>query len=141
MKYPFPCRLNLAGKNQVAKEIVDAIKNCNSPIAKEFEAIEVKNLTEAQRVALVENHLASPEFISDANGRVLVLSKDRTISIMINEEDHIKIQCMTSGLNLEEVLENVVSIDEKIEENIKYAFDELKDVEQKYDYNKLPKGN
>ena len=43
---------------------------------------------------------------------------------MINEEDHIKIQCMTSGLNLEEVLENVVSIDEKIEENIKYAFDE-----------------
>lgn len=123
-KYPFPCRLNLAGKNQVAKEIVDAIKNCNSPIAKEFEAIEVKNLTEAQRVALVENHLASPEFISDANGRVLVLSKDRTISIMINEEDHLRLQVIYKGFDLDKAYDTADKLDTLLDEVLDFAFDE-----------------
>ncbi|NOV82295.1 protein-arginine kinase [Clostridium saccharobutylicum] len=43
---------------------------------------------------------------------------------MINEEDHIKLQCITAGLNLEDALKNAIIIDDKIEKNLNYAFDE-----------------
>lgn len=123
-KYPFPCRLNLAGKNKVAQEIVNALENCNSPIAKEFETVEIKNLSEEQRVALVENHLASPEFISETGGRVLLISKDRSISIMINEEDHIRLQVIKKGLDLDSAYDIADKLDTLLDEVLDFAFDE-----------------
>ena len=46
-KYPFPCRLSQAGKNEVVEKIVSAIKNSNSPLANDFDVLYVKDLTEA----------------------------------------------------------------------------------------------
>jgi protein arginine kinase len=123
-KYPFPCRLTLAGKNQVAKDIVNAIKNSNSAIADQFDVLEIKDLTEPQRISLVESHLASPEFISDANGRVILISKDRTMSIMVNEEDHIRLQIIKKGYELEEAYDLADKLDTLLDEQLDIAFDE-----------------
>lgn len=123
-EYPFPCRLNLAGKNKVSEDIISAIKNCNSPLADELEAYQVKDLSESERIALVENHLASPEFISDANGRAIVISKDRTMSIMINEEDHIRLQIIKKGFDLEGAYDIADKLDTLLDENLNFAYDE-----------------
>ena len=42
--YPFPCRLNTAGKNEVCEKIIDAVKNCNSPLADDLEVFYIKDL-------------------------------------------------------------------------------------------------
>lgn len=123
-KYPFPCRLNTAGKNQVAKSVVDAIKNSNSVIADQFDVYEIKNLTEPQRISLVESHLASPEFISDSNGRVILISKDKTMSIMVNEEDHIRLQIIKKGYDLDEAYDLADKLDTLLDEQLDFAFDE-----------------
>lgn len=54
----------------------------------------------------------------------LVLNKEETISIMINELDHLNIQCLTDGMNLKEVYEIANKIDDLIEEEISYSFHE-----------------
>ncbi len=123
-KYPFPIRLNTAGKNEVAEEIIKAVKNCNSPLSKQLDVLYVKDLTEPQRISLVEQHLASPEFMSDSAGRALILSKDKTMSIMINEEDHIRLQILYKDLSLEQAYDTADKLDTLLDENLDFAFDE-----------------
>lgn len=123
-KYPFPCRLSQAGKNEVVETIVSAIKNSNSPLANDFDVLYVKDLTEAQRISLVEAHLASPEFISDSAGRAIVLSKDREMSIMINEEDHIRLQILKKGFDLDGAYDVADKLDTLLDENLDFAYDE-----------------
>ncbi len=123
-KYPFPCRLNTALKNEVAEEIIKAVKNSNSPLANELDVLYVKDLTEPQRISLVEQHLASPEFVSDSAGRALIISKDRTMSIMINEEDHIRLQILKKGFDLDNAYDIADKLDTLLDENLDFAFDE-----------------
>lgn len=123
-EYPFPCKLNLAGKNKVAEVIINSLKNSNSSVADEFEVFYVRDLSEPQRIALVESHLASPEFVADANGRAIMISKDKTMSIMINEEDHIRLQIIKKGFDLEGAYDIADKLDTLLDENLNFAFDE-----------------
>lgn len=72
----------------------------------------------------VEEYLISSDLVKNSNKGSFILNKDETIVIMINENDHIKIQCINSGFNLNEALEYAIDIDDKIEHTINYAFDE-----------------
>ena len=100
--YPFPCRLSTQDKEKIIEKVKSAIENSNSPISKDFSFIRMSELTPQQGVSLVERRLVSPEFISESQGRALLLSKDESISIMINEEDHIRLQVINNGLSLED---------------------------------------
>lgn len=121
--YPFPCRLNVQGREKVIDKVKDALKNSNSPIADEFAFIKMSELSPQQSVSLVEKRLVSPEFISDTDGRALMLSKDESLSIMINEEDHIRLQVITEGLSLEEAYDTADRLDTLLDENLDFAFD------------------
>ena len=123
-KYPFPIRLGRAGKEEVANIIIDAVKNSNSPLADELDVIWVKDLTEYERASLVEKRLVSPEFVSDSDGRALILSKDRTMSIMLNEEDHIRLQIFSKGFELDKAFDIADKLDTLLDENLEFAFDE-----------------
>lgn len=123
-EFPFPSRLSKQGGEKVIEKVKYAIKNSNSSIASDFSFIRLDALTEAQSVSLVEKHLVSPEFISDTSGRALLLSNDEKISIMINEEDHIRIQVITEGLSLDEAYDLADKLDTLLDENLEFAFDE-----------------
>lgn len=71
-----------------------------------------------------ERDLISKELLKNADKAAFIINEDETISIMVNEEDHIKLQCITAGLNLDDALQNAIIIDDKIEKNLNYAFDE-----------------
>ena len=114
----------LKGQNFVVATIKSAIENSNSPISKDFSFIRMSELTPQQGVSLVERRLVSPEFISESQGRALLLSKDESISIMINEEDHIRLQVINNGLSLEDTYDIADKLDTLLDENLDFAFDD-----------------
>lgn len=122
--YPFPCKLNTQGREKIIEKVKNAIVNSNSSIAPNFSFIRMSELTPRQSVSFVERRLVSPEFISDTDGRALLLSNDEKLSIMINEEDHIRLQVITNGLSLEEAYDTADRLDTLLDENLDFAFDE-----------------
>lgn len=122
-EYPFPCRLSEAGREKVIEKVKSAVINSNSCVAKDFSFIRMSELTPSQGVSLVEKRLVSPEFISESNGRALLLSKDESLSIMINEEDHIRLQVITNGLSLEQAYDTADRLDTLLDESLSFAFD------------------
>ena len=116
---PFPNRVNVAQKIELCDKVSEIAKSIM-----DFQRIDMKNLTRTQAVSLVEQHLISPEFISDTEGRTLLLSKDKTVSVMINEEDHLRIQVIKSGLQLTEAYAIADELDNKLSEKLNFAFSE-----------------
>lgn len=121
--FPFPCKLNSQGREKVIEKVRDAVKKSNSPVASDFSFIKMSELTSSQSVSLVEKRLVSPEFISETDGRALLISKDECFSIMINEEDHIRLQVITKGLSLEQAYDTADKLDTLLDENLDFAFD------------------
>lgn len=68
--------------------------------------------------------MISKELIKNKEGSAFILGENDTVSIMINEEDHIRLQCISAGLNLRESYALASRIDDLIEESVEYAFDE-----------------
>lgn len=117
--YPFPVRLDNKSKIEVNEKIRDALDGKEN-----LTYTELKTLTRSQIVSLAERHLISPEFASNSDARALLMSDNEDISIMLCEEDHIRIQVMKSGLALKEAYELADKIDTDINQSLKYAFDE-----------------
>lgn len=72
----------------------------------------------------LDKHLVSNKLISNYKKAGFILNKEETISIMINEEDHLRIQCIVEGLNLEEAYSEADKVDNLLEEKLNYAYSE-----------------
>ncbi len=118
---PFPQKLNREEKLKVLKKIDEAVDA--TELKKELKLIQLDGLSPLEKQTLVERHLISPFAASGENGAVY-LSEDQTEAVMVNEEDHIRIQCLSTGLNLEEMLQKANRIDDLLESRIDYAFHE-----------------
>lgn len=123
-RYPFPARMTEKQRQEVQKEAENAILNSNSAIAKEFSLKNLDDISKTERVSLVERHLVSPEFISVSEGRSVFLTKDESIAIMVNEEDHLRIQVICEGLNFQGALSTADRLDTLLNESLSFAFDE-----------------
>ncbi len=121
-EYPFPIRCNEQVKHQIVEKVKDAVLNNNSVIATRFTCINVDNINAGEKVSLVERHLVSPEFISEKSEKALLLLDDESVSIMINEEDHIRLQVMSEGFELDKTYEQASRIDTLLDERLKFAF-------------------
>ncbi|MCH5300009.1 MAG: protein arginine kinase [Ruminococcus sp.] len=121
-EFPFPCKLNDKGKEVVIDKVKSAIKDSNSAVSNDFQFLDLEQMNEMQRLNLVEHHLVSPEFISNTKGRALLITKDNKISIMVNEEDHLRIQVINKGFDLEETYFLADKVDTLLDENLKFAF-------------------
>ena len=119
---PFPSRMNAEDRERVISTVQKAIET--SPIANEFVLYRLKDLSQITRVSLVERHLVSPEFISHPEGRAVLLMKDESVSIMVNEEDHLRIQVMCEGFNFEGALQMADRLDTLLGESLNFAFDD-----------------
>lgn len=122
--YPFPCRLSEEKKCRVAAIVKEAALKGNSEISDKFRYIQMSELTQEEAVSLVERHLVSPEFISDRQGRGLLLLDDESVSIMINEEDHIRIQVIRPNMDLDGAYEIADKIDTLFDEQLNFAFND-----------------
>lgn len=85
--------------------------------------VDLGETTPRERQMLVERHLISKQHAEADDRRAVALSSDETLSIMINEEDHLRMQMLAPGLQLENVLKRINAIDDNIEKHVEYAFD------------------
>lgn len=120
-EYPFPSKLDTVGKDKVNSLVKSTLfESDNAGLS----YIEMKDLSRLQAVSLAERHLISPEFAAKKDGSALILSDDESVSIMLCEEDHIRLQVMKAGLALEEAYDIANKLDNVIDAKLDYAFDE-----------------
>lgn len=116
----YPFRLTEAQHKEIADKVFAALQN-NPTIGSEFEKKQIiPRSTEASQ--LVEEHLISPELAQ--NGGWLIVSKDGGVSIMVGEEDHLRLQVIGTGLCPKECLETANRIAALIESELPFAYDE-----------------
>ena len=122
-KYPFPGILNEEGRNKVSEELKNAISGSGSTLANSFTYKAMADLLPEEKQALSEKHLISVEMAKSGKGGVL-LGEDENMSIMLLEEDHLRLQIILGGFRLKEAWELADKVDSVIEENTSYAFSE-----------------
>ena len=117
--YKFPIIMSEAEANCVIGEISNALSKHD----KNYKLTYIKDLSDIKKNSLIENHIISPALANKKDAGAFLLSPDQKISVMINEEDHIRIQTIEDGLSLRECWEISNNVDDIIEENVDYAFD------------------
>jgi protein arginine kinase len=124
-EFPFPCKLQKKGADAVINLVKEAVLFSNSQLSSNnFKYIDTQKLDKITLISLVEKHLLSPDFISDKIEKSLILSENESISIMINEEDHVRLQVMSQGFDLEKTFEIADSLDSLLDEKLSFAFDD-----------------
>lgn len=122
--YPFPSKMTQETGEKAALEIIDTIIKESSYLSKEFSYIGMSELIDIDKVALLEKHLISVDLIKNSQIGGVLTSKDENLSIMVNEEDHIRIQSILPGMQLSQAWEISDKIDNIIEQKIEYAYNE-----------------
>lgn len=119
---PFPALANpddLAAVVEAARNAVDT-----SPALRSLQFIDMASLDPLERQLLVERHLVSPRHIGETEHRAVALRDDEAVSVMVNEEDHIRIQVLMPGLQLPEAWQLADEVDNVFDEHLQYAFEE-----------------
>lgn len=119
--YPFPCRLTVKGKETVCESIRNTIL---ADDRMGFSYTRMKDFTPTQAVSLAERHIISPDFASDRAGRALLMTDDEAVSLMLCEEDHIRLQVIMPGLQLKEAYDVADKVDNVIGSELNYAYDD-----------------
>ena len=84
---------------------------------------QLQDLSSLEKQVLVERHLISREHAAKSAGSAIVMNRRQTLSIMINEEDHLRMQSIRSGLQLKQAFKLVDKIDSALEGKLHFAYD------------------
>ena len=122
-KTPFPAILKKDEKEKITETLSDSIMKSNSTLSKDFKLYNLNEMSPVEKTAMAEEHLISLEMIKSNDGAVLV-NTDKTMSIMLMEEDHIRLQIIKGGYCLDEAFDLADKVDNVMEESLTYAFDE-----------------
>ena len=118
--FPFLSRANIEQKREIEGLIRQKIKRTND--TKDFHYIRLSDISAVDRLFLVERRLISREHAGGDGERGVAFGKSETISVMVNEEDHLRIQVIRSGFELRETWKVIDEIDNILEKELKYAF-------------------
>lgn len=120
--FPFLSRAD----DKVRKELEDYLKEKLDVLNQvdKINYIDVASLDSLDKQFLVERQLISREHAEMRGSHGVGIGKSENISVMINEEDHLRIQVLRSGLSLDECWEEINKVDDLLEEHVRYAFDE-----------------
>ncbi|MFQ5676368.1 MAG: protein arginine kinase [bacterium] len=118
--YPFPNRASNAELSNIAKKVRAACQNCVSLESSHF--IDVEKLSDWDSKYFVERRLASPQFVENKIPSLLVIGPQENLSIMVNEEDHLRLQCIEGGLKIQEAWDKISVVDDELEENLNFSY-------------------
>ena len=117
---PFPGWAKPAQRAHVA-EICSAAVASAAPLKRSLN-VTVDQLGELEKQILVERHLISRELSGSKQGSSVIISKDQTVSVMVNEEDHLRIQVLRAGFQLKKTWNVINELDTALEASLDYAF-------------------
>lgn len=111
-------------KKAERQQILDTIKPCveELPEMSEADSIFSHDLSALEKQVLVERHLISREHAAKGVGSAVVMNKKQTLSIMINEEDHLRMQAIRSGLQLKQTFKLIDRVDSELEQKLDFAY-------------------
>ncbi len=124
--YPFPPLQD----EKIGREVLELVRGTvtSEEVQKrsgKMDFVSLQNLSPLDRLLLVEKHLISPQLADDEGPESgMALSEDEAVSIMVNEEDHLRIQVLYPALQLEEAWELASKVDDVLDGSLNYAFDE-----------------
>ncbi len=118
--FPFPGWAKPAQRRDILALCQAAIEELGS--LKTGTSLVISNLTDLEKQVLVERHLISRELSREENGTGLIVSRDQACSVMINEEDHLRIQVVKSGFEFGEVWATINTTDTELEGELDLAF-------------------
>ncbi len=110
--WTFPGKSGKKDLEAVLKAFGEAVNRISA--LKGSTLFEMTELDQVDRQMLVERHLMSHEHASNPEGKGLLVTAEEVVSIMVNEEDHLRIQVMRSGLNLSEAWDIINAIDDAL---------------------------
>lgn len=119
--YFFPTRMDGRQAEEVAARVVEAASTWRDERGRPLQVLYLRELSPLERQVLVEKHLVSPLHIQQPHG-VLLLSQDESLSVMINEEDQLRIQKMAAGLNLQDAYEGALRFHDHLRERLPFAY-------------------
>jgi protein arginine kinase len=121
---PFPLLASAEQAEEALEQLAPVFQGEATEGFGTFELLRLDELTELDKKVLVEKHLISPNLANESRGGAVILNEDESVSIMINEEDHLRIQCLFPGLQVKEAWNRATAIDDIFEASVNYAFDD-----------------
>ncbi|MBQ7184646.1 MAG: ATP--guanido phosphotransferase [Clostridia bacterium] len=116
---PFRARITEKEADECIEQVLNALKNEPVP----YRYLPMRGVNAIKRQALVEDHKISPDlFRTDDRGAALIRGDDKVV-IMINEEDHLRIQSFSDGLNLKEAAAIAFDTEDSLGRHLAFAFD------------------
>lgn len=121
IEYPFETRCS----KKENEEIVNKIKEVLPSIGYGLKILKLKDMDDITKMSLVEKRLISPDFVMNKNDiGAIAINEEENICIMINEEDHLRLQVFAPGFEIEELLKLMVEIDTKFGKALNYAYND-----------------
>lgn len=118
---PFPSRADTDTRERVVSFVKTAVEK--SPDLNRGVFVNCGEMDDLDRSFLVERHLVSLEFTSCSDFSALLIGEKENMSVMVNEEDHLRIQALASGLEIREAFQLADNIDDELSKSLQFAFD------------------
>ncbi|MBL4575680.1 MAG: protein arginine kinase [Opitutaceae bacterium] len=119
-EHPFPGWAKADQRKEVLSACLPSILGLSQ--MKSGLSAEVDDLSELEKQILIERHLISRELMEMKGGAGFVISKDQSNVVMINEEDHLRMQVLLPGFHFRKVMNAINVLDSKVEKCLEYAF-------------------
>lgn len=120
---PFPYLASDSQTESVTEQVRQASTELTEQMG-DIRFLRINDIPPLERQVLVEKHLISPLLIKEPHNSAVLLRDDEAVSIMVNEEDHLRIQCLLPGLQLEKAFDAANLCDNLLETRLNYAYDE-----------------
>jgi protein arginine kinase len=118
-RLPFPGR----ERSEDVSRVLTLVERAAGILGRGWGFYRLAPLTPAERRLLVEKHLISPQLARTGERSALLLKDDESVAVMVNEEDHLRIQSLTSGRDPEAAWIEASEVDDRLEADLDYAFD------------------
>ena len=119
---PFLSTASESERTEIFRTLVEEI--AESSVGTDALFVDVGQTEEIDRQLLVERHLISRQHAASQGSRGVSVSPDETRALMINEEDHLRVQILRSGLQLEALWDEVNDVDDRLSQDLVFAFDQ-----------------
>ena len=121
-EFPFPPASTSENREKVIEFVSAAFDKAGELGSGAF--FESSDISQMNRKLLVERHLISPEFMREGSGRGLFIDDSETTSIMVNEEDHVRLQVISSGMSLYDCWKQADKVDTSLAKLLEFGFDD-----------------
>ena len=112
--------------NADTKKCVNLIAKVNEALSMlgKYKVYQMNALSEQDSAVMFGKHLISKDLLKNKESGAAIVNEDETISVMVNEEDHIRAQCILKGFNLERAYSLINEIDDELDAKLPIAYDE-----------------